>query len=303
MVNWFSHDKKSSVRKLERSGRPLRQVGKVEQTDVDGTTLSYWRVGAAENTIVFIHGNSACKEVFREQFNTLNRPDLSLLAIDLPGHGCSMNASHPEETYTMSGYALVIKKLLDKLGISRPILVGWSLGGHIAIEMAGRGFGLAGLVLCGTPPAGPGLKEMTEAFTPGPLMAVATTQEVNRQELRSYTEVLYAHLSDIPQHFLDAAWRTDGRARRIMGEHWASGMEGCHQKTVIAGWKHPICVMHGTDEQFFSIEYLEDLEWRNLWRKKIHSIARAGHAPFIEAPEAYNNLLIQFAHDIFQGTA
>ncbi len=299
MVNWFPHDKTSSLRKLERSGRALRQGGQVERVDVEGAPLSVWRSGAAENTIVFIHGNSACKEVFYEQFSALSKTDISFLAVDLPGHGCSVNAVDPESTYCVSGYARTLKKLLDQMRIHRPILAGWSLGGHIAIEMAGRGFDIAGLALCGAPPSGPGLTEMLEAFTSSPAMEITTKQDAGREEMNAYTQSLYACMPEIPQHFFNAAWRTDGRARRIMGEHWVGGMEGCHQKTVVAGWRNPICVMHGTGEMFFSEEYLKALEWRNLWRTKIHSIAGAGHAPFIEAPGAYNAILIDFAQDIF----
>ena len=288
------------MRKIERSGRPLRHEGKANRISIGDLHLSVWRTGSAPHTIVFIHGNSACKEVFYEQFDALSRTGYSLVAIDLPGHGCSADAPHPEKTYTISGYALILKKLLDQLELHRPLVVGWSLGGHIAIEMAGRGVDLAGLALCGTPPAGPGLEEMSAAFTTDPAMAVTMEENPSQDELNLYTESLYACLPEIPQHFLNAASRTDGRARRIMGENWARGLEGCHQKTVIAGWERPICVMHGAQENFFTLNYLENLTWRNLWRGQINTIAEAGHAPFIERPQCYNALLADFAQDVFK---
>lgn len=85
-----------------------------------------------------------------------------------------------------------------------------------------------------------------------------------------------------------------------MGAHWASGEEGCHQKTVAAGWQNPICVIHGDRDVFASQEFIQNVKWGHLWRGKVHVMKDVGHAPFVEAPDKFNAVLLDFAQDVFE---
>ena len=58
----------------------------------------------AELPMLFIHGNSSCKEVFRHQMQVFGL-QRTCIAIDLPGHGQSDDAIEPVSTYNMVGYA------------------------------------------------------------------------------------------------------------------------------------------------------------------------------------------------------
>jgi 2-succinyl-6-hydroxy-2,4-cyclohexadiene-1-carboxylate synthase len=59
------------------------------------------------------------------------------LAVDLPGHGASLDLPHPE-AYTAGGAALGLLDLLDELNIERPVVVGYSMGGRLALYLALR---------------------------------------------------------------------------------------------------------------------------------------------------------------------
>jgi pimeloyl-ACP methyl ester carboxylesterase len=84
--------------------------------------------------IVFIHGNSTCKEIFEKQYQTLNSK-FHLLVFDLPGHGSSSNTKIlPEKCYTVPNYARCLKELLDFLQIPKILIMGSSLGGHIGLD-------------------------------------------------------------------------------------------------------------------------------------------------------------------------
>src|ERR1700733_8131439 len=85
--------------------------------------------------VLFIHGNSCSKEVFRYQFESPLADEFHLIAIDLPGHGSSSDAFRPDETYSFPGYADAAVEVLELMGIEKFVVVGWSLGGHIALEM------------------------------------------------------------------------------------------------------------------------------------------------------------------------
>src|SRR5215471_5619617 len=85
--------------------------------------------------VLLIHGNSFCRGVFRNQMQGQIAKDHRFIAFDLPGHGQSSNATDPKRTYTRPGLADAVVELLDKLEVKEAVVFGWSLGGHIGIEM------------------------------------------------------------------------------------------------------------------------------------------------------------------------
>ena len=65
----------------------------------------------------------------------VKRHGRAVLAPDLPGHGESENSPTPEATYSLPGYAAVVGGLIDRLQWPLVDVVGWSLGGHIGLEL------------------------------------------------------------------------------------------------------------------------------------------------------------------------
>lgn len=100
-----------------------------------------------ENALVFVHGAGDSARAWREQvafFGARAR------ALNLPGHGTRPD-DLPEQV-SVADYARAARSIVnDELGLERPIIVGHSLGGLIALQM-GLDFGaeLGGLVLIGT---------------------------------------------------------------------------------------------------------------------------------------------------------
>jgi len=260
--------------------------------------IVFWEVTMGPKWLVFIHGNSACKEVFYHQVNHFANIGYSILAIDLPGHGCSKNASVPQNLYTIPGYASTVIRLLDKRGVTTPTIVGWSLGGHIAIEIIARGFRTAGVSICGTPPIGLGLADFTEAFIPSVEAQVTSQNRVSENEIIGYVDALYGSLNLIPKLFVDMAFRCDGVARETMGMDWATAKSGHCQKTVVATSDIPIQVIHGNDDVFVNIEFIKNLAWNKLHNDKVVIIDKVGHAPFLEKPITFNEHLSAFLTDI-----
>lgn len=83
--------------------------------------------------VVFLHGFADCKENFFDAAHMLTR-DYDLLIPDLPGFGKSFR--HDELTYDLAHYAIWLGQLFESLGWEKFHLVGNSLGGAIAIEIA-----------------------------------------------------------------------------------------------------------------------------------------------------------------------
>ncbi len=61
----------------------------------------------------------------------VERLDVCIVAVDLPGHGESVHRSH-EMDYAPWGYASDVRNLLDELGVERVTLLGHSMGAIIA---------------------------------------------------------------------------------------------------------------------------------------------------------------------------
>lgn len=100
---------------------------------------SHGRVAVRETTgvglpLVLVHGNSGCKDVFRGQLCGALGARHRMVAVDLPGHGASDDALDPARSYTITGYADLVVEVTEILGLARYALLGWSLGGHVALE-------------------------------------------------------------------------------------------------------------------------------------------------------------------------
>jgi 2-succinyl-6-hydroxy-2,4-cyclohexadiene-1-carboxylate synthase len=63
-----------------------------------------------------------------------NLSEFCCLAVDLPGHG--QTKVQQDSDYQMSNVALALIELLDELNIKQCILVGYSMGGRIALYLA-----------------------------------------------------------------------------------------------------------------------------------------------------------------------
>jgi pimeloyl-ACP methyl ester carboxylesterase len=282
--------------KLKEQTASMRQNGFIDAVLVNGMSIEYWRVGTGEKVVVFIHGNSSCKEVFSEQLNNMDTRGYSFVSIDLPGHGGSDNALMPEVTYTIPGYAKIISEVLKILEIPNYSVVGWSLGGNIGIEMMGQGAPINAIMIMGAPPIGPGIENIEKAYLPSSLEAPGKA-DLSESEMTDFVKAIYGTLKPIPAALYQIAKRTDGQAREIMIEHWMGGGPGHKQTHTVANWRNPLTIIQGENEPFVALNYLENIQWGNLWKGEIKIIKSAGHAPFIEKPIEFNNSLLTFIED------
>lgn len=272
-----------------------------QSTKVGDQRIAFLQSGPLDKTIVFIHGNSACKEAFVEQFNVLQESGFGVLALDLPGHGASADAQNPTTQYTIPSYAKLIASLCAQLEINNPLLCGWSLGGHIAIEMAAESTEYSGLMIFGTPPVGPGIENIETAFLASNLSDVTGAENPPRDRLETYISELYGTLQRVPEILVTAGLRADGRSRSTMSAHWASGSNGHDQRTLVQGWRGPILMLHGIDDPFISGDYFKSLDVPGDGSGPTFKVIEdVGHAPFIEAPDFFNAHLLELCKRCFK---
>ena len=102
---------------------------------IDGLNINYLDYGNKNGkAIVLLHGWGQNIEMM----NMLGKPfekDFRIIVIDFPGFG---NSDEPKEVMGVGEYTSVVEKMLIKLNIDSPILIGHSFGGRVAVKFASR---------------------------------------------------------------------------------------------------------------------------------------------------------------------
>lgn len=248
--------------------------------------------------VLMIHGNSSCKEVFRHQLDSQLSEGYRLVAFDLPGHGQSSDAANPPRSYQLTGYADLVVELVALLQIAHVVLIGWSLGGHIALEVASKLPVVKGVLITGTPPVAN--QQLADGFIPAPHMRLGGQQEFSADDVTTFGRAIFG---DNPPAFLvDAIERTDGNARRIVFEGARAG-NGTDQRWIVENLPVPLAVINGADDPFLKLDYLDSLNYRMLWEGTSIRVPGAGHASFWQQPKVFNALTARFLKDVRNGTA
>lgn len=117
-------------------------VGRSPWLDIDWRTLQQWII-VDDNPVnviqlgegpplVFIHGLSGSWQNWLEQLPVF-AANHRVIALDLPGFGYS---PPPREKITISGYGRLLDELFETLGVDAAAVVGNSMGGFTAAELA-----------------------------------------------------------------------------------------------------------------------------------------------------------------------
>jgi pimeloyl-ACP methyl ester carboxylesterase len=109
---------------------PLLQVTDVE---IPGATIRSLVAGDGPEPVVCLHGLGSNKASFFETVSALT-PDHTVHAIDLPGFGGSSKPARG--AYDAPYFARAVLGYMDAVGLQSAHLVGNSMGGRIALELA-----------------------------------------------------------------------------------------------------------------------------------------------------------------------
>ena len=100
--------------------------------EIDGHRIRYLESGSSKNTLVLIHGLGASAERWN-QVIPLFEDNFRVIVPDLIGFGYS---DKPTADYTPDFFSDFLEKFFAALNITRPNIVGSSLGGQISAEYA-----------------------------------------------------------------------------------------------------------------------------------------------------------------------
>ncbi|NVO58514.1 alpha/beta fold hydrolase [Rhodobacteraceae bacterium B1Z28] len=277
-----------------KSGAPARAraMGTTDQlVETSHGAVSVCDTHSGAQTIIFIHGNSSCKEVFRHQLEAL-RDQFRCVAFDLPGHGVSPNAD-PDKDYNLAAYAQIVAELVERLKLGRPIIFGWSLGGYVALEYVAAGNPITALAICGTSPVRTYPDDMPKGYIPSPHMELAGKRFHSPHEKGQYATHTIGLQKDAEPILWQAVWRTDGHAReqafaKLKTTDWQ------RQISVIQSKDVPFVMINGPNDPFINHTYCARSEFGTPFSAHPILIEGAGHAPFLEDPKPFTQEFLRF---------
>lgn len=256
------------------------------------------KIGVAETQgrgtpIVMLHGNSCSKRAFGKQLAGELGERHRLVALDLPGHGASDDVAEADAdaVYSMPGYARAIGEALDALALGPCVLFGWSLGGHIAIELLAGRTDLLGIAVSGTPPMRPGIVDALRGFRFGWTTLLTIKRTFSEEDARRYATACFGGEPDAA--IVADVLRSDGRARQGLGRS-TRRREGVDQHEVVTHAQVPVAIMNGEHDALVRTSFFHKLSFDALWEGRCHVIEGAGHAPFWDRQEVFDAMLLRF---------
>jgi pimeloyl-ACP methyl ester carboxylesterase len=176
---------------------------------VDGIVLSYEERGRGDPPVLLLHAMGGSGRFMAPQLEALGRRRRTL-AVDLRGHGGS---DAPAGDYSTAILGDDVARLCAALELRRPVVVGHSMGGMVALELAARYPDLPGaLALLDAPVVTP--PGMMEAFRP---LVDGLKTDAYRDVVRAFytmvggfadrperLEEIIGAIAETPQHVLAA---------------------------------------------------------------------------------------------------
>lgn len=220
---------------------------------------------------------------------------------DLPGHGKSPRAGR---LLTIALLADELAQELDSRNLRDVILVGWSMGAHVAFDYLARHGTqrVAGLVV----------EDMTPRLINDDDWALGLRGNFDAPQNEL---VLSAITSDWASHsaaFLPRLFASNGQPDRMltqwlhkeisncdpvaMAQLWRSMSAGDYRQ-LLAGLDCPTLVLYGSESQLYGAEVSAWMA-RTLPRGHRIAIPKAGHMPHLEQPDAFNAAVRQFSLEL-----
>ena len=241
--------------------------------------LRYARRGSGGETVILIHGFGGDLDNWLFNIDALAET-ATVYALDLPGHGQSVKALAKPGLASLTE---ALASFMDTLGLASAHLVGHSLGGAIAMQLAAdRPAKVKSLTLICSSGLGPEIGTYVETFT------AAQT----RKDLKPVLETLFADTSLVSRQLVDDVLkykRLDGVAGLLDGLKQAlfgGGKQHDAPAAALAGNLPPTLIVWGSQDQVIPPAHAA-----NLTGAKTHILENAGHMVFMEKAGEVNALI------------
>ena len=284
------------------------QKNSSEYIEIDDNIFLHIRDWGQGKTIVFIPGWPLGHEMFEYQFTQLPQHGCRCIGISMRGFGKS---SKPWGEYTYDVFADDLQSVLDSLALRDVTLVGFSMGGAIALRYMARhkGDGISKLVLCA-------------AAAPSFTTRSGFPFRIEPEAVDNLIELCYSDRAKLNADFGKIFFRnSDAVSPQLLDWFQSLGMEASPHATAaclatlrdsdlredIESVKVPTVLFHGLHDQVCPFELAETMTARSevmaagaepvaggIRGAKIICFENSGHALFYEERDKFNAELINF---------
>ena len=262
--------------------------------DVDGATLHYDVQGDGP-PLLFLHGLGARADTWAPQVARF-APRYRTIAVDFRGSGASRDRAHPAGPFSIPQFAADVRALLEHLGARPAHVVGLSLGGMVAFQLAVDA---------------PACIRTLTIVNSGPAVVVRTLAERWAMLVRrvithvagpaAFAKILAPKLFPKPEH---GALREEFQAMMAANDRAAyaatlKAILGWSVVDRIGGIVAPTLVVAG-DQDYTPVAAKESYV-RLMPNARLAVVADSHHALPMEAPERFNAVLAAFLDQVDAG--
>lgn len=245
----------------------------------NGVKLAFEQHGEGDPALVFIHGWCCDHTFFEPQIEYFSRRQ-RVVTVDRRGHG---ESDKPEQAYHPDVFAKDTAWLIDQLGLTKPVVVGHSMGGVVALRLAHLfPRSLSALVALD---AGWVLPAQFDEV--GPAVSESLTRPDYQDQIRAVMGAMFLAQDDPArrQRILD----TMASARQdVMHSEWRETIENTDTETPLAQLQVPTLYIAAQ-------EPLADLQrLRTFDRVVVGQTVGSGHFHQFEVPEQVNAMIERF---------
>jgi non-heme chloroperoxidase len=259
----------------------------------NGVGINVEDIGSGK-PVVFIHGWPVNHKMFEYQFTKLPKHGYRCIGIDLRGFG---DSEKPWDGYNYDTMVDDVRAVLVTLNLQNVVLVGFSMGGAIAIHYMARhqGADISKLILLGT--AAPCFTKR-EDFPYGidktavdDLIRQAQTDRPSM--LRNFSEIFFANPQKLSPEFKIWNLGLGLAASAYATIQCAIELRDADLRPDLRTVNVPTLIVHGTDDRVCLFDLAKSMN-ADIKGSQLVPVDKAGHGFYYEEKEKLNSELVKF---------
>ena len=275
--------------------RKITGMVRAEYLEVEPNVRLHITDAGEGRSIVLIHGWPLSDEMYEYQYNELINKNFRVIGITLRGFGKS---DRPYGAYDYDVHALDIKKVLDTLEIEDAILVGFSMGGAIAIRFVSIYDGVHVSKLALVAAAAPIWTQRKDFKYNLPINAVDDLLKLNYKD-RPKLLADFAKIFSATETSLSEGIKSWLNGICLSASSYATAkcliaLRDTDLRSDMVKIFIPTVIMHGKEDKICSFDLAEQMKI-GIAHSHIIAFENSGHSLFLEETKKFNAELIKFA--------